>query len=191
MENINFIALATNVARAYEVAKTGNLKLHVFSNSATPGDIRGLLNFYGIENTPVDEADIIMEFCYDPASIGKKMGSESLADIHERITACPPEEYLKNTDLDVSGDALLKMAITRLDLSIQDVDKIRKIAGVIARLSMCDIIRLEHLAEAIHYRSEYNEREVLRNKIANHIMDCSDLSVSKIKSILDNYLYTY
>lgn len=55
--------------------------------------------------------------------------------------------------IDQPGQVLLKTAMNKLQLSARAYDRILKVSRTIADLAGSDTIKIEHLAEAIHFRS--------------------------------------
>jgi magnesium chelatase family protein len=64
-----------------------------------------------------------------------------------------PNMVRKICKISDSGQALLKQAMEKLGLSARAYDRILKVARTIADLAESEEIKLEHLAEAIHFRS--------------------------------------
>ncbi|MBC6613127.1 YifB family Mg chelatase-like AAA ATPase [Hymenobacter sp. BT507] len=73
-------------------------------------------------------------------------------EIHSN--AMMPSQMVKDIcQIDPAGRTLLKTAMERLGLSARAYDRILKVARTIADLAATDAIGIEHLAEAIQYRS--------------------------------------
>ena len=75
---------------------------------------------------------------------------------HEHIhsNALMPSQMVKEVcQINAAGKVLLKSAMKKLGLSARAYDRILKVARTIADLSESEEIKIEHLAEAIQYRS--------------------------------------
>ena len=64
-----------------------------------------------------------------------------------------PEIVKKICEISEAGKSLLKKAMEKLGLSARAYDRILKVSRTIADLAGTEDIRIEHLAEAIQYRS--------------------------------------
>ncbi|MDX5348350.1 MAG: YifB family Mg chelatase-like AAA ATPase [Hymenobacteraceae bacterium] len=77
---------------------------------------------------------------------------ETFKEIHSN--AMMPSQMVKDVcQINEAGRTLLKTAMERLGLSARAYDRILKVSRTIADLAGSDEIKIEHLAEAIQYRS--------------------------------------
>ena len=77
---------------------------------------------------------------------------EGYADIHSNAMM-PPQMVKDVCQISEAGRMLLKTAMERLGLSARAYDRILKVARTIADLAGTEEIQIQHLAEAIQYRS--------------------------------------
>ncbi|WP_194776649.1 YifB family Mg chelatase-like AAA ATPase [Pararhodonellum marinum] len=91
----------------------------------------------------------------DRVILGRQKQVERFAgnpDIY--CNAMMPSHLVKEVcQINEAGKVLLKTAMEKLGLSARAYDRILKVARTISDLSQCEDIKVEHLAEAIQYRS--------------------------------------
>lgn len=80
----------------------------------------------------------------------KRFGNRADLHANAQMSSQMVREQCK---IDVAGQTLLKRAMEKLGLSARAYDRILKVSRTIADLAGSEEIRLEHLAEAIHFRS--------------------------------------
>lgn len=137
-----------------------------------PGAVQRYLN--KISGPLLDRIDLHVEVTpvsFDQMTADRK--SESSATIRERVIAARavqkvrfessqgiysnammPSQMVKEIcQISAPGKALLKTAMEKLGLSARAYDRILKVARTIADLADSPDIKIEHLAEAIQYRS--------------------------------------
>lgn len=137
-----------------------------------PGVVQKYLN--KISGPLLDRIDLHVEVTpvsFDQMTANRK--SESSAQIRERVIKArevqtkrfqehthiysnammPPQMVKEICAINEAGKTLLKTAMERLGLSARAYDRILKVSRTIADLSGSEQIKIEHLAEAIQYRS--------------------------------------
>ena len=138
-----------------------------------PGEVKRYLN--KISGPLLDRIDLHVEVTpvsYDELA-SYKTEEENSASIVERVTAARAiqiERFKEHSDIycnaqmpsrmvrevckiDQAGLTLLKNAMQKLQLSARAYDRILKVARTSADLAGSDDIKMEHLAQAINYRS--------------------------------------
>lgn len=137
-----------------------------------PGVVQRYLN--KVSGPLLDRIDLHVEVTpvsFDEMTAMRK--SETSAQIRERVIKAreiqtdrfkdqkkihsnammPPAMVKQLCSISPAGKTLLKTAMERLGLSARAYDRILKVSRTIADLAHCDEIKVEHLAEAIQYRS--------------------------------------
>lgn len=138
----------------------------------SPGAVQKYMN--RISGPLLDRIDIQIEIVPVPfEKMAEKTDAESSAAIRERVVAARAIQTKRFADYpdvhcnaqmnskllhtyalpDASGLALLKNAMTKLNLSARAYDRILKVSRTIADLAGSENIEPCHLAEAIHYRN--------------------------------------
>ncbi|MFT6827394.1 MAG: magnesium chelatase family protein [Roseivirga sp.] len=84
----------------------------------------------------------------------RKIQTDRFKDKGLHSNAMMPSQMVKDIcQINTAGKILLKTAMERLGLSARAYDRILKVSRTIADLADSDEIKIEHLAEAIQYRS--------------------------------------
>jgi hypothetical protein len=170
---INYVGISVNIARAYEIAKLGNhtvsfahFKDTTDSLYVTPDYIETLAKFYSLEPHP--NGQIIIEVLKPEAKDVERARTrqfETLAQIDERIEVA---KTFPRPGIDTVSDgskSLLNTAYDRLGLSPQDTDTIYSVAQTIAQLVHSSTLKVEHIAEAIQYRAMNDEQAAIYKRI--------------------------
>jgi magnesium chelatase family protein len=140
--------------------------------SCPPGAVQKYLN--KISGPLLDRIDLHVEVTPVPfnelSSVYNTEGSSAIRDRVIKAREIQAERYKNNPGvyanaqistkmlkavcvIDSAGSNLLKAAMNKLNLSARAYDRILKVSRTIADLAACELIKPEHLAEAIQYRS--------------------------------------
>lgn len=137
-----------------------------------PGTVQKYLN--KVSGPLLDRIDLHVEVT--PVSFSELSGLKSLensSDIRQRVIKAREVQAARYKDMEgiysnaqistkmlpevcainAAGQNLLKLAMEKLNLSARAYDRILKVARTIADLAESELIKVEHLAEAIQYRS--------------------------------------
>ncbi len=115
-----------------------------------------------VEVTPVNFNELVSEIPAEKSEHIRKRVIHARSIQEERFrekvnvycnAQMSPQAVRSICRIDVAGQTLLKQAMEKLGLSARAYDRILKVARTIADLAGKEEIAIEHLAEAIHYRS--------------------------------------
>ena len=115
-----------------------------------------------VEVTPVNFSELSSERSSEKSEEIRERVIQARALQHERFknkkevhfnAQMSPQTVRNLCKIDAAGQTLLKQAMEKLGLSARAYDRILKVARTIGDLAHSEEIALEHLAEAIHYRS--------------------------------------
>ena len=172
MARVNYPARFMLVC-AMNPCKCGNFGSRDKVCTCSPNEVRRYLD--RVSGPLLDRIDIQIEL--GPVSFdemhSKEADGESSATVRARVNrarrfassrfkegsgcfsnaALSPADVRKYCVLDEEADALLRAAFTTLGLTARGHDRILRVARTIADLAESPMIRKEHLAEAISYRS--------------------------------------
>lgn len=159
-----FLQQSENFLRAYTVAVVSGVKMSLWYQVQDLKSVTKLQELYQVYKRVLDPTVFkqsgVLAFCLTPYD----------ADIHrdsKRRGYATDEDILKNTFkiieealplypntvmLNSTGaDTLIKIAIERLDLKPSQIDALEPLAKACAATCGYTDVRLEHVAEAIHY----------------------------------------
>lgn len=142
-----------NLQRAYEIAVLGNFKIVPISTEPLFDDFKNFVLTQFKAEYFDKKGDIYLELPkgeptgYDIPVIEFDGNSEKLTQIRNGNLGEKPTEFDGT-----SHEVLVKTATRRMELTATQVEKIYKIAAVIAQMDGSDKIKIGHVAEAIVYQ---------------------------------------
>ena len=115
-----------------------------------------------VEETPVEFNELISVAKAEKSAVIRERVIQARARQSQRFSSNDAPHYNAQMSpnmvratcrIEAAGQALIKKARERLGLSAWAYDRILKVSRTIADIEGSEEIHLEHLAEAIHYRS--------------------------------------
>lgn len=163
-----------SLGRAIQLCKVGQLNLCILFPDTTSAPQKFAVQTFVKQYcnlTSIYEGDIVVEYCNPSADDFQNESNARWLAKYLDNQECLDEVNKIPSTLENSGETLLKTAYERLGLEQMDVEKIINIAKVSAFVGESDVIKIEHLAEAIHYRAFDRTLLVEKSWTANEILD--------------------
>lgn len=176
-----------NVARAYEIALLGNFSIEIVYDDDyhNINDDYELIKEYYTEVLFKSNSDMMVQI-YKPEPIFDHFKPETKNEIIERVKVSMNNQE-PDDKLDNACNSLLQNVCVKKGLSLNQLNKIKNIALVIAKLDNSKNIECYHLAEAIQYQLKpLNVLSVENVKFGNGICISKNLhSVDDIKNAIE------
>lgn len=141
--------------RAYEIALTGNYLIKIFAPELTQEQINEYIQpikecIADNDETPHLLIELQKPDFFDLVSRRK---CETLEDVKKRAKEKRLNNDKPEIDISDASETLLKTAYERLNLMPHEIGIILNVAATIAQMDNSKKIDLQHVAEAIQYRS--------------------------------------
>ncbi len=144
----------TPLIASIDLCKCGNYNHPIHVCQCSPEDVTGYR--YRIKRSILDRFDISIELTYPRAELLFHKGYEKIEDILKRIDKMDTGKCGMNgdyPDVDEDSQKLIMIAYKQLGLPVGSCKAIVSVANTIALMSGGDKIQVEHVAEALQYKS--------------------------------------
>lgn len=155
-----------HLVRAFEVAAICGYKINILAENSYANNYVGVKDDYevikstfGPQYFSPDGEIYIQIYKPHPTQVINDLLPGDLERSFKRIEMVRSME-LPNNELDSSSEHLLKVAIERVNLTLNDVDQVNRMAQVIAAMDGKKTIGAQHVAEAIHYKCGKTDTDV-------------------------------
>jgi hypothetical protein len=168
IRNLKTFSGLENMGRVFEIAYLGQFKVHIVTAPDSGIHDKQVEQWKQIFKNCSDGGDLIASDLFDAdiifeatlPSFGSVINTdrcETIEAVKERATLAI-HRTVKATKPDETYKTLLKAAYEKLGLNPYEVDIIERVALTIAQLDGTNTVELQHLAEAIQYRSVEREK---------------------------------
>lgn len=185
----NLLGLYPNLSRAIQIAKLGDYSVSVYYDDTYKNgleDYKLIKNFCsGWFDNFVVNGDIKIKI-EKPFNYETKIKFKSLEEISieiEKISQISNPLII----LDSTSELILKTAIDKLELSLAQIDLIKKFSATIAKMDNSEIIQAYHIAEAIQISYIYDDCAIHNAELC--IIDVFDDNDKAYKDSLSEFMF--